>query len=65
MIEELNAIIEQAKRTEYSYWKIDLANAKAPLTKEEIFKLNGELCENVAKLRKMKEDFLEKYNSLD
>lgn len=62
MMKELQAIIEQAKRTEYSYWKIDLANAKSPLTDKQIYELNGELATNVKKLEEMKMAFLEKYN---
>lgn len=67
MMKELQAIIEQAKRTEYSYWKIDLANAhaKSPLTNKQIYELNDELATNVKKLEEMKMAFLEKYNRLN
>lgn len=64
-MKELQAIIEQAKRTEYSYWKIDLANAKLPLTNKQIYELEGELATNVKKLEEMKMAFLEKYNRLN
>lgn len=60
MMEELQAIIEQAKRTEYSYWKADIS--KTPLTEKQFYELNEELCRNVKKLEEMKMAFLEKYN---
>lgn len=62
MYKELQAIIEQAKRTEYSYWKPDLC--KTPLTNEQLFEMNGELAKNVTKLEEMKMAFLEKYNKM-
>lgn len=62
MVKELQAIIEQAKRTEYLYWKADIS--KTPLTEKQIYELNGELCRNVKKLEEMKQAFLEKYNKI-